>query len=45
LVKLLLQAGANVNATTKSKRSALMWAAEQGHADIVEVLLAAAKRT
>jgi cell wall assembly regulator SMI1 len=31
----------NVNATTKSKRSALMSAAEGGHADIVEVLLAA----
>src|SRR5262245_3410295 len=39
LVKLLLQAGANVN--IGSKRSPLIKAAEEGHAETVAVLLAA----
>jgi ankyrin repeat protein len=41
-VKLLLEAGAEVNATDQyQKQTALMWAATEGHAPIVEALLAA----
>jgi uncharacterized protein len=41
-VRLLTEAGADVNAVdTYQKQTALMWAAEQGHAAVVEALLAA----
>ena len=39
-VRLLLEAGADVNATdTYQKQTALMWAATEGHADVVKALL------
>ncbi len=41
-VKLLLEANADVNATdTYQKQTALMWAATEGHTEIVEALMAA----
>jgi uncharacterized protein len=41
-VKLLLEANADVNATdTYQKQTALMWAATEGHTEIVEALLTA----
>ena len=41
-VKLLLEANADVNATdTYQKQTALMWAATEGHTEIVEALLGA----
>ena len=37
-VKLLLEAGADINMKDESGRTALMWAVERGHTDIVELL-------
>jgi ankyrin repeat protein len=41
IVKLLLAAGADVNAKESHHMTALMWAAERGHIEIVQALLAA----
>ncbi len=39
-MKLLLETGADVNATdTYQKQTALMWAATEGHLDVVKALL------
>jgi ankyrin repeat protein len=38
-VKTLLSHGANVNARERRGQSALMWAAAEGHAEVVEVLI------
>jgi len=41
-VKLLLETGANVNAADSfQQETALMWAAAEGHADVIQALLAA----
>jgi ankyrin repeat protein len=40
VVKLLVAKGMDVNAKDKNGRTALMWATEQGHTPIVELLKA-----
>ena len=39
MVKLLLEAGANVNLSDRKENSPLHWAAQKGFAEIVELLL------
>ncbi|HLB40171.1 MAG TPA: ankyrin repeat domain-containing protein, partial [Candidatus Babeliales bacterium] len=41
IVTALIAAGANINATTKSGRTALMWATKNDYTDTVAVLMAA----
>ena len=39
IINIVLNSGANVNATTATNDSALTYAAENGHTDVVEVLI------
>jgi ankyrin repeat protein len=43
-VKVLIDAGADVNAKNKDGKTALMWAARYGHTEVAEILKQAGAR-